>query len=131
MIFGRSSATMLVTLGQVLLLADMLHGAQGLLKVPDYIFENDRRSVAGKRDGSDAGDSDWVKTPGWKTFSLHTATCSDIIDESESDAMSMTERDSDTITDTTKAMFADIMDDVLEIVSFLDERANKKRCIWW
>ncbi|KAJ5851849.1 uncharacterized protein N7529_011234 [Penicillium soppii] len=29
--------------------------------------------------------------------------------------MSMTERDSDTITDTTKAMFADIMDDVLEI----------------
>lgn len=120
---------MLVMLGQVLLLADMLHGAQGLLKVPDYIFENDRRSVAGKRDGSDAGDSEWVKIPGWDTFSLHTATCSDETDESgsESDAMSMTKRDSGTVTDNTKAVFAEILDHMLQVVSFLDERAKKKK----
>ncbi|KAJ5382697.1 hypothetical protein N7517_000608 [Penicillium concentricum] len=113
MIFGRSGTTMLVTLGQILLLADVLQCAQGLLIVPDRIFENNRSSVAEKRDGSQAGDSDWVKITGWETFLLHTATCAGLNDES--DAMSITKRDSDTVTDTTKAMFADVLDDVLEI----------------
>ncbi|KAJ5651620.1 uncharacterized protein N7484_005343 [Penicillium longicatenatum] len=114
MIFGRSGTTMLVTLGQILLLADVLQFAQGDIIVPDLVIERNRSSVAGKRD--DAGDSGWVAVTGWKSFLLHTATCGTSTVESEITSAA-TKRDTETVSvsDATKAMFADILDDILEI----------------
>ena len=121
MIFGRSGATLLVTLGQILLLSNILQCAHGLVKVP-IITRSNKTSVIEKRDDtSDADNSDWVEIPGWSSFLLHVDTCSRISTADE--GMDVTKRDF-SISESTQSYFAQILDDVLAIVSFLDKRAN-------
>jgi hypothetical protein len=79
-----------------------------------------KTSVTEKRDDtSDADNSDWVEIPGWSSFLLHVDTCSRISTADE--GMDVTKRDS-SISESTQSYFAQILDDVLAIVSFLDRR---------
>ncbi|KAJ6025072.1 hypothetical protein N7540_005869 [Penicillium herquei] len=114
MILGRSGMAILVTLGQILLLSDILQCTHGHRIVPDRIVRKNTSSAIDRRDGSDAGDSDWVAVTGWPTFSLDPITCGSSTVESEAEAMDMAKRES-AVTDTTNTMFAEILYSVLEI----------------